>query len=434
MNSTLTTEEARDALRKATRFLRSLATEGGYLWWYSEDLRERAGENRATPTQIWVQPPGTPGVGMAFLRAYEVTGETLYVEAAEAAARALAAGQLPSGGWDYLIDFDPRERAKRRNVSTFDDDNTQSALRFLLAFADAAKSRADAPLRSALLRGLDTMRAAQYPNGAWPQRWDGKPHDPSKYPVRRARLPRRYPREYTGQSYYDHYTLNDDTQRDCIRTMLDAHRRLRRPEYLQSAKRGGDFFLLAQLPEPQPAWAQQYNADMEPAWARAFEPPALCSRESAGAVRTLTELYRETGDAKYLRPIPAAIDWFRRSQLGPNRWARLYEMHTNRPIYGDRDGKIHYTLEELTEERRRGYAWQGGFGVGAAIAFYEEARKPGAKAKPARPDLAALEAEARRAIAALDERGRWVVEGRVQTRVFMANVNALCAYIEAAGK
>ena len=145
--------EARATMEKATTFMRSIATEGGYLWRYSANLQERAGENPATATQIWVQPPGTPSVGMAFLRAYEVTQDARYLEAAKAAADALAVGQLESGGWDYLVDFDPQQSlrwyrrsdggklsaadaAKRRNISTFDDDNTQSALRLLLAVAE----------------------------------------------------------------------------------------------------------------------------------------------------------------------------------------------------------------------------------------------------------------------------------------------------------
>jgi hypothetical protein len=71
------TTEARAALDRATTFYRSISTRGGYLWWYSKDLKERAGENKATETQIWVQPPGTPSVGMAFLRAWQVTQENL---------------------------------------------------------------------------------------------------------------------------------------------------------------------------------------------------------------------------------------------------------------------------------------------------------------------------------------------------------------------
>ena len=66
--------QAEAALAKAVNYLGThVATNGGYLWWYSPDLTERAGEGKASETQIWVQPPGTPLVGFAYLRAYEKT-------------------------------------------------------------------------------------------------------------------------------------------------------------------------------------------------------------------------------------------------------------------------------------------------------------------------------------------------------------------------
>jgi hypothetical protein len=74
--------QARATLEKATAYMRSIATEGGYLWRYSLDLKEREGEEKATATQIWVQPPGTPSMGMAFLRMFEVTGDARYLAAA----------------------------------------------------------------------------------------------------------------------------------------------------------------------------------------------------------------------------------------------------------------------------------------------------------------------------------------------------------------
>ena len=43
--------QSRAALEKATAYLRSISTEGGYLWRYSLDLKMRAGENIATATQ-----------------------------------------------------------------------------------------------------------------------------------------------------------------------------------------------------------------------------------------------------------------------------------------------------------------------------------------------------------------------------------------------
>ena len=63
-------EQAAKAMRRAADFFRSqVSTEGGYLWRYSEDLSLREGEGTATDTMIWVQPPGTPSVGMVFLTA-----------------------------------------------------------------------------------------------------------------------------------------------------------------------------------------------------------------------------------------------------------------------------------------------------------------------------------------------------------------------------
>jgi uncharacterized protein YyaL (SSP411 family) len=95
-------DEAKSALSKAVHFFRTeVAVNGSYVWTYSEDLKKRRGEGEATETQGWVQPPGTPSVGMAFLRAYEATGDKTYLDAAVEAAHALTATQLASGGWDY---------------------------------------------------------------------------------------------------------------------------------------------------------------------------------------------------------------------------------------------------------------------------------------------------------------------------------------------
>jgi len=104
-------DQAAKAMRRATDFFRTqISTEGGYLWRYSEDLSRREGEGTATDTMIWVQPPGTPSVGMVYLRAYEATGDLYYLDAARDVAYALVKGQLRSGGWDYRIEFDPKRR------------------------------------------------------------------------------------------------------------------------------------------------------------------------------------------------------------------------------------------------------------------------------------------------------------------------------------
>jgi len=462
--------QARSALARASDYLRSISTEGGYLWRYSPDLRHRLGEEIATPTQIWVQPPGTPTLGEAFLRAYAVTREPRYLGQARAAALALVRGQLQSGGWDYVVEFAPEKRPAwafrsdpaaaapgQQNISTYDDDNTQSALRFLLAFVAAAPSapdQRDADIRDCLQYGLRKLMEAQYPNGGWPQRWNGTPHAPSARPLLKASYPADYPREQPDTNYTGHYTLNDDTQSDAIRTLLEANQRTGRSEYLRAAKRGGDFLLLAQLPEPQPVWAQQYDSEMHPAWARAFEPPSVTSNESAHVVGLLLELFLMTGDPRYIERVPAAIAWFKRSALSPGLWSRLYELQTNRPIYGDRDKRIHYTLQEVSEERRTHYAWQSGFGIPALIERAEQLLHGGRKKwlatqqpatlTPAQKAARAAELEpaVREVIAAQDAQGRWITPaGRkyqgldgpwVEMGTFNAHLRTLCDYLEAA--
>jgi hypothetical protein len=326
-----------------------------------------------------------------------------------------------------------------RNATTFDDDNTQSALRFLLAFVSTATNRPSAEvkrIRESLDYGLAKMVEAQYPNGAWPQRYDGAPHDPQKFPVRPARVPKAWPRTWPKSDYGGFYTLNDRAQQDCIRTMLEAWKHLGDKKYLDSAKKGGDFLILARLPEPQPAWAQQYNFNMEPAWARAFEPPAVCSAESADAMRMLVDLCLETGEQKFLEPIPAFVAWLKRSQIGTDRWARYYELETNKPIYGDRDGKIHYTLSEISAERQRGYAWEGSFGIPETIARYEAVRAEGRESflarrrqrssgsRPSPRNVANI-------LAAQNPQGRWLENDWIEMRRFTANMRVLADYLRA---
>ena len=446
-------DSVKTALRKATDYLLSISTQGGHLWWYSADLKERRGEEVATETQIWVQPPGTPSVGTAFLRAYEATKDEAHLRAALGAANALVRGQLESGGWSYVIEFDPQLRKQwayhadaaarapdfksRKNTTTFDDNNTQSALTFLMTFLDVATNLPPEqlkPIRAALDFGLSRMLDAQYPVGAWPQRFTGQPHDPAKHPIRPASIATNWPRQWPHADYGGFYTLNDNTQSDCIRTMLTAHRRTGEKRFLEAARKGGEFLILAQLPEPQPAWAQQYNYDMQPAWARAFEPPSVCAGESGGVVRTLGRLYLETGEEKFLKPIPAFLAWLQRSQLSTNRWARLYELETNKPIYGDRDGAIHYTREEISAERQRGYSWQSDFDLPQTMAWYEQMRRDGREKtrtdeqrrnRPSRPSAEAVSAILNRQ----EDSGRWANTNGVSMRQFLGNMETLTDYL-----
>ncbi|MFO7907382.1 MAG: pectate lyase [Pirellulaceae bacterium] len=431
---------ARQSLQNATSFLRSISTNGGYVGIYSPDLKERYGEalyERASGTQIWVQPPGTPSVGQVFLRAYRVTGEQRYLDAAREVGRALAWGQRKEGGWDHRVDVahlspDAKTPERKSGHCTFDDDITQGAITFLMEL----DQKLDEPwLEDSVQLALEFMMEAQFDNGAWPQ-W---------YPLRGG--------------YHDYYTYNDNAINDCIRVMLEAHRLYHEPVYLESARDGGDFIIASQLPAPQAGWAQQYSHDLEPAWARGFEPPGVCSAATARNMRTLIELYLYTGSEKYLRPIPDAIDWLNRSKLAAEDilesevgqsvddddafWARLYEVQTNKPVYGDRENprEMIYDIREVSEKERSSYGWQGTFGVPGAIRYYRKVKQQGRKEilrqrrqTPSEQRLkqraASLEPRVDQVISRLDPKGFWLTDGMLRIGTFVRNMNLLCDFLE----
>ena len=442
-------QQALETMRKAGAYFQDeVAVQGGYVYFYSLDLSKRYGEGPATATQIWVQPPATPTVGMAFIAAWRATKDQAFLDAAASAAEALAYGQLESGGWTNSVDFDPQGsvalyrngKGRGKNNSSLDDGQTQSAIRLMIR-ADAALGYANPTIHDAAISSLDALLAAQFPNGGFPQVWTG-PVQPQ------AIVEASYP-EYDWRSegrikeYWDHYTLNDDVCGYVTAALHDAYRAYRDDKYLDALKKLGDFLLLAQMPDPQPGWAQQYNYQMQPIWARKFEPAAMSGDESQEVIETLMQISTISGDKKYLQPIPAALRYLENSLLPDGRLARYYELKTNRPLYMERSGKgyeltygddnlpDHYgwksesRLEELKAEFRR-------ISTGAAqVSAAGEARKQ--------------EAAVRKIIDDLDDQGRWITvyEGEklvgqtkfpngtayLSSEVFSRNMETLAGYV-----
>ncbi len=448
---------AETALRQACRFFHEqVSCRGGYLWRYSEDLTKREGEGRADASTVWVQPPGTPSVGQAYLDVYGLTGDEYYLHLARDAGRCLAAGQLRSGGWDYRIDFDPDRRrryayrvepegADLRNTTTLDDDTTQSALRFLMHLEQRLDFE-DREIHEAVQYGLTSLLTAQYPNGAWPQRYSAPPRA-EEYPVLPASYPDDWPREWPSPKYAEYYTFNDNTIADGIDLMFLAASVYDEAAYRKSALKAGDFLLLAQMPDPQPGWAQQYDRQMHPAWARKFEPPALTGSESAGVIRSLFRIYQETGQRKYLDAAKRGLDYYHKCRLPEGRLARFYELRTNRPLYftrqyeltyDDSDTPTHYAFKtgDWTESLLRQYA------VLAELPP-DGLRSSRASRTPRMSD--ALASRARELVRALDQRGAWVEAGRlkyhgdeddtrrvIDSRTFVQNIRILANYLAAA--
>ena len=436
--------DAEAAMHKAVNYFRSeVAYGGGYLGSYLADLSDQWGEGHATRTQNWIQPPGSPSVGFAFLRAWEATGDRFYLDGAKEVADALVYGQLECGGWYYIVDHDPEGAkryyyrhdkgtedeavlARRRNQATFDDNVTQHATRLLMA-VDQALEEKDEAIHDAALYALDFMLEAQHESGGWSQR---------------------YP--YSGRGYGDFFTFNDNTMRDCADVMAIAYRTYGDERYGNAVRKCGDFIVKAQLPEPQAVWAQQYDFDLKPAWARKFEPPGPCGGESRGVMSLLIEIAQYTGDTKYLEPIPKALDWYKRSALPDGGYARFYELKTNRPLFFTSDNRTTYWLTYDDGDLPDHYSFKGQSYPSSTEKAYNEIMAKGlaayAKSREPKPmtvqqkaaRATGMEAQVRQVIGEMDGKGRWLTRAggygatgqpQIFTRVFQEKMRVLSEYV-----
>lgn len=430
-------------------FHEQAAVHGGYVYRTSRDGSLREAEGIPGPDTIWIQPPGTPAVGEAFLDAWLATKDPACLAAARDTGKALALTQLHSGGWYYFGHFDAKGRSgasyrraadgtlipdpppesertgkggwsvwkTRRyenNLSTLDDNVTQAALSFLIRL-DVVEKGADEMVHDAVVQGLLSLIGTQAPNGGWATSYDrfpfpGGPPDVALYPVLKASWPedwpRTWPKDFTGC-----YVTNDHLQSTLLSTFLLAWKSYQEPRYLEVAKQAGAFLLDAQLPEPQPGWAQQYDAAMHPVWGRAFECTAITSHESQSIMRVLIDLYRATQDARYLEPIPRAVTYFRKSLLPDGHLSRFYEPRTNRPVYFTRGpgGKGHVLTYE-NDKLASNYGFIRDSELDQIEAAYRAA-KANAPAPVESPTGPALDKLVRDILAGQDPSGAWITVG-----------------------
>lgn len=444
-------DDALCAARKATAFLLNhVSTEGGYLWRYSPDLQLREGEGVVDTSTVWIQPPGTPSVGEAFVNLYEATGDELFIQAARAAGEALRRGQMRSGGWQAMVEFDPERRKKwayridpprkkAKDQSSLDDDKTQSALRFTMQLDRALKFQ-DIAIHEMTLYGLNgLLEKGQMPSGGFPQVWtDERPSDANR-PVTKASYPNTWPREYQGHNnYWYRYTLNDNLAPDVIRTLLLAEEIYEDARYRTAALKLADFLLMAQMPEPQPAWAQQYDFSLRPIWARKFEPAAITGGESQGVIETLMYVFSKTGDHKYIETIPKALDYLERSELPDGRLARFYELNTNRPLYFTKEYVLTYDDSDVPTH----YSFKTSSRVDKLRAKYRKMLElpPDELEDVFEPRPTATTAgKIRIVVDALDQRGAWLTDENlryhkkpgpvIDMRTTVENLNLLSQYL-----
>ncbi len=288
--------------------------------------------------------------------------------------------QKNNGGWPKNYDIqailttaqkDSLVHAKNQENTTYDNGSTYTQI---AALADVYTTTGVDKYKAAALKGLDFVVASQYANGGWPQ----------YYPLEEG-----YSRRITyndGVMVGIMQLLKDINDGEAQYAFIDKAHRAR---LVAAYNKGLPFILRTQIIDngKPTVWAQQYDeVTLQPAWARKFEPPAICNRESADIVLFLMSI--EKPDKKVVDAVQNAVRWFLDARIYNIRvetvsapeldtkykisrtdrrvvidssalpiWARYNELKTHRPLFCNRDSKVVYSLEEVQRERRDGYGW-----------------------------------------------------------------------------
>ena len=131
---------------------------------------------------------------------------------------------------------------------------------------------------------------------------------------------------------------------------------------------------------------QHDEVTLAPAKARSYELASLSGSESAGVLKFLMTLDKPSPEV--IGAVKAGAAWFESAKIegfryeksrsgrklvedasGRALWARFYELETNRPFFCDRDGIPKYRIDEISKERRNGYAWYGTWGESLLKAY-----------------------------------------------------------------
>ena len=340
--------------------------------------------------------------------AYYKTPEALHV------AETILSFQIPNGGWSKNLDMTgpkrlPGQSFTPNNISrllgpddfdkpanptwnyagTLDNDATNTELHYLARMSTAYPGADGDRFRKSFVRGVFYLLNAQYPNGGWPQVW---------------------PLE---GGYHDAITFNDNAVTESAELLHDVAGGRGDYGFISAevrAKAGSaveqaiGIILKTQLVVDgrKTAWSQQVDPlTLKAVSGRNYEPAAISAGESADILIFLMKLDRPSPELK--AAVEAGIAWLKAKAIygqafvggrhgpavagvtptprhleavagaGPI-WARYYSLETGKPVFGDRDKTIHDTVEELSVERKNGYAWYSG-GAKSALDAYAEWKK-----------------------------------------------------------
>jgi PelA/Pel-15E family pectate lyase len=332
-------------------------------------------------------PTPAASIGIAWDAANKQSAAFYATDAARTLADNVLYYQNADHGWPKNVDMTTRTAAKAE--STIDNRATTTQIE-LLARVYAATSCAE--YQQGALGGVEFLLEAQYANGGWPQ----------VYP--------------NPDGYHKHITFNDDAMIHVLQVLRAISNGTAPYTFVDDAlkgtaqaavQKGIDCVLSCQIEMAgdQRGWCAQHDeVTLLPAQARTYELPSVSGSEGALITRFLMTIDPPTPEIR--AAIKGAIAWFEAVKISgiriektvdaaqpsgedrivvedataPPIWARFYELGTNKPIFSSRcevpecDADPfymrRYTLAEIDNERRVGYAWYGDWPA-AAISEYQ---------------------------------------------------------------
>ncbi len=340
---------------------------------------------------------GSAPLAAKFLWAYETLGDYRYLDVGLRSGEFYLAAQAEEGWWSYgyrMTVHGVKPTGPPRAIKFQDQDQAHPML--LLTYLH--RLTGDERYLDAVKKAAEFYLIAQNPNGSWPHHYDLE--------------------EGTGENAGGRPgggELNDRATNDGIDIMALMYHITGEAKYVQAMKRCADWLLEAQG-DAVPLWSDQYDADNNPVWARAFEPPAYGVTATLLACQALRETYRFSGDERYLEGIRRTDEWVK-ANLPDGTMSTFVDVETGRPIAAW-ERKIYFLDEPesvaflKTVPIGSGYAKTRSIGPSVSRFLEQAPSKPKPEVRTAAAALAALpdlRGQAQHAMDSRNEAGVWTV-------------------------
>lgn len=349
-------------------------------------------------------PPPTAGSGKMVLNkdaAWYASPE------ARAMADTIVSFQTPSGGWSKNQDRTKPQRLRGQRyannaetmelntgsfdaphdrfwtfVGSLDNGATWTEMRFLGRVQAQLPGKDGDAYRASILKGVNYLLMAQYPNGGWPQ----------NYPLEGG--------------FHDGITFNDDAVAQAALILEDIAEGKEGFAFVPADLRQKAGAASARAIRPildaqvvvdgqKTVWPQQVDAlTLAPISARNYEMRSLASAESTDVLLFLMRQPKPTPEIR--AAVHAGAAWLKAHAIydkaftevskdegrklidkpgaGPI-WSRNYDIKTGKPIFGDWDKSIQDDVNNISKGRRNGYSWYGAGPQKAIDAYADWAKK-----------------------------------------------------------